>query len=64
METRLVEELMEWWGLKTVEEVEKRLDEMKAGGTIVVWNKYEGSTGHLVYQFVLADQESKRKRGI
>jgi len=62
METRLVEELMEWWGLKTVEEVERRLDEMKAQRTIIVWNKYEGSTGHQVYQFVLADPEPGAKK--
>lgn len=55
LETRSVEELMELWGMKTVEEVERRLDEMKAQGTIIVWNKHEGSTGRLVYQFVLAD---------
>jgi hypothetical protein len=64
METRSVEELMEWWGMKTAEELERRLDEMKAQGTIIVWNKYEGATGHRVYQFVLADQESKRKRSM
>lgn len=63
METRKVEELMEWWGVKTVEEVEKRLDEMKAQGSIIVWDKYEGSTGHLFYQFVLVDPESKKKGG-
>jgi hypothetical protein len=62
METRLVEELMKWWGLKTAEEVERRLDEMKAQRTIIVWNKYEGSTGHQVYQFVLADPEPGAKK--
>jgi len=62
MEIKLDVELMEWFGVKTVEEVERRLDEMKAQGTIIVWNKYEGSTGHQVYQFVLPDPEPGAKK--
>jgi hypothetical protein len=62
METKLDVELMELFGVKTVKEVDRRLDEMKAQRTIIVWNKYEGSTGHLVYQFVLADLEPGAKK--